>query len=77
MEEFCLIKDEQRIKNSIIKKFSLIEENVNIDNSEIENCVVLKNSDIKNYILKNCIISKGTKLINNTSNMKIVENKII
>ena len=77
LEEFCLIKDEQRIKNSIIKKFSLIEENVNIDNSEIENCVVLKNSDIKNYILKNCIISKGTKLINNTSNMKIVENKII
>ena len=77
IEGFCIIKDEKGIKNSIIKKFSFIEENVNINNSKIENCVVLKNSDIKNYILKNCIISKGTKLINNTSNMKIVENKII
>ena len=77
IEGFCIIKDEKGIKNSIIKNFSFIEENVNINNSKIENCVVLKNSDIKNYILKNCIISKGTKLINNTSNMKIVENKII
>ncbi len=77
IEGFCIIKDEKGIKNSIIKNFSFIEENVNINNSKIENCVVLNNSDIKNYILKNCIISKGTKLINNTSNMKIVENKII
>lgn len=74
---FNIIKDGEKIRNSIIENFSLIEENVNINNSKIKNCVVLKNCDIENYHLKNCIISQGTKLINKTSNMKIIENKIL
>lgn len=73
----CLIMKNSIIENSNIKNYSSIGNKVKILNSEIENSVILDYCEVENYKLKNCIISKQTKLVNPSSNMKIIENKII
>ena len=69
--------ENSKIIESEIKKYSSIGKNVLIENSKIENCVILDGSKIKNYSLKNCLLSKNAILINDEVDMKILENKII
>ena len=73
----CNISDFAAIKNSKIFDYSSVGKKAEIINSEITNTIILDNSLVQNYKLKNCILSKGTKLLNYDSNMKIIENKII
>ena len=70
-------KEDLKIIESKIIKYSSIGEHVKIENSKIENCVIMDGSKIKNYYLKNCLLSENTILINDEIDMKILENKII
>lgn len=68
-----LIKPSVKIMNSIISNFSSIEDNVVIENSTIENCVVMKNCVIRNTKLINCLVGPSVVM----EEKKCIENEIL
>ncbi len=55
---------EVNIKNSKIEDNSFISDNVEIIDSQIENCIIYSNTVIKNSLLKNSIVGNYCEIIN-------------
>lgn len=58
------IAETSNVINSKIKGFSTIEENVIIENSDLDNCIVFEGAEIKNSKLNNSIIGSFCKVNN-------------
>ena len=64
MDKSLLTEKNVALINSKIKGKVHIFDNSNIENSDIEDCIIFENTKIKNCKLKNCIIDKNTDITN-------------
>lgn len=72
-----LIKNQSNIIDSSINNFSSVGDRVTVENSNIDNCVLMDGCKIINIDLKNCLVGPNSILKSNLKDKKIIKNKII
>jgi glucose-1-phosphate thymidylyltransferase len=68
-----VIQDEEKIEGSDIKGSTIIEENVEVKDSQVNNCVLLADSELHNCNLDRCVVSNGSIVKDSETEESILE----